>query len=304
MAALVEQVEPVDGLLDGLADGQETVVAQERSAFVAQRFGDVVALVSGQDNSFPVEDDVVLSCASSVVSFVSLRLLMETNVVEDRALQRNWIQLLAQGTKCPTIHAVRVCRAQHIRPRRMNRPMDQERRLVEHFYLAMVQNVALVVHAEEVTLTDPIEVYTKGIDPKGLWLDGVTDGDVARESFIEVVVPEDAVGEGKAAFDVFPFLIFIWEGEVRGREETDVLVSGASELFGWSGGLGGVRDLEGGGVDDPRIGEGFGSHCVSRVVQRALLLLDEGSLDEGECQAEELCGCFLKEGRIQIRSPR
>ena len=63
MAALVEEVEPADSLLDRLADGQETVVAEECSTLVAESDGDVVAFVFGEDDALAVEDDVVLvSC--------------------------------------------------------------------------------------------------------------------------------------------------------------------------------------------------------------------------------------------------
>ena len=63
MAALVEEVEPADSLLDRLADGQQTVVAEECSTLVAESDGDVVAFVFGEDDALAVEDDVVLvSC--------------------------------------------------------------------------------------------------------------------------------------------------------------------------------------------------------------------------------------------------
>lgn len=60
VAALVEQVEPVDGLLDRLTDSQEAMVAQQCSASVAECMGDIVAFVSREDDAFAVEDDVVL----------------------------------------------------------------------------------------------------------------------------------------------------------------------------------------------------------------------------------------------------
>lgn len=60
VAALVEQVEPVDGLLDRLADGQQAVVAQQRGALVAEGARDVVAFVGGEHDAFAFEDDVVL----------------------------------------------------------------------------------------------------------------------------------------------------------------------------------------------------------------------------------------------------
>lgn len=61
MATLVEEVEPIDGLFDGFADGQKAVVAEESGTLVAQCLGDVVAFIFGEDNAFAVEYDVVLT---------------------------------------------------------------------------------------------------------------------------------------------------------------------------------------------------------------------------------------------------
>lgn len=47
MARLVEQIKPIDCFFDGLADGQDAVVAQESRFLVAEGGGDVAAFILG-----------------------------------------------------------------------------------------------------------------------------------------------------------------------------------------------------------------------------------------------------------------
>lgn len=51
MAALLHAQEPEDGLLDGLADGQQTMVDEKGGFLVAEAFRDVVALFLNEDDA-------------------------------------------------------------------------------------------------------------------------------------------------------------------------------------------------------------------------------------------------------------
>lgn len=82
VAALVEQVEPADRLLDRLAHGQEAVVAEQDGALVAQGLRDVVAFVRGEDDAFAFEDYVVLGLSG--YSYVLEVGKEATYIVEDR----------------------------------------------------------------------------------------------------------------------------------------------------------------------------------------------------------------------------
>lgn len=60
MTTLVEEIEPIDGLFDGFADGEEAVVAKKSGTLVAEGLSDIVAFVFGEDDAFAVEDDMIL----------------------------------------------------------------------------------------------------------------------------------------------------------------------------------------------------------------------------------------------------
>lgn len=60
MAALVEEIEPANGLLNRFANGQQPMIAKECRAVVAESVGNVITFVFGQDDAFAFEDDVIL----------------------------------------------------------------------------------------------------------------------------------------------------------------------------------------------------------------------------------------------------
>jgi hypothetical protein len=61
VAALLGADEPEDGLLDGAAGGEQTMVLQQRELLVAQLLCDVLAFLLGEDDAIElVVDDVVL----------------------------------------------------------------------------------------------------------------------------------------------------------------------------------------------------------------------------------------------------
>lgn len=108
---------------------------------------------------------------------------------------------------------MRVCRTQDVRPRCVDGPVDQEGRLVQHFDLAVVQDVALVIDAKQIALVDAVEVDAKRIDPETVLLYGVSNSDVAGKSFVKRVVTEDAVSTGELSLDILALLVFVAELE-------------------------------------------------------------------------------------------
>ena len=101
---------------------------------------------------------------------------------------------------------------QHIRPRLMNRRVNHVRRRVEQSVLAAVDDSAGVVDEDEVGFGYEAESPAEGVHPEAVWLDGVAEGDVAGDAFVEAVFAENAEGGGEAAFEVVAFGVFVCEG--------------------------------------------------------------------------------------------
>ena len=109
----------------------------------------------------------------------------KTYIVEDARFERDGIQLLAQGTKCTTIHRVSVRRTHDVWTCGVNGTVNDERCFIQDLYSAVVENIAFVIDAKQVALVDAVEVDSKRVDPKCVWLDGISDCDVSSYTLIK-----------------------------------------------------------------------------------------------------------------------
>lgn len=55
-----------------------------------------------------------------------------------------------------------MCGTHHIRPSSMNGAMNEECSFIEYFHAAVVENVAVVVDAQEIGFIDEVEVNAEG----------------------------------------------------------------------------------------------------------------------------------------------
>jgi len=90
--------------------------------------------------------------------------------------------------------------AKHIRPRNMYSVMNPIRGGIERPYGTAIDDGAGMVDADEVGGFDEGKVEAEGVDPEGGGFDGIADGDVASNAFIETVFGEDAEGTGEFFF--------------------------------------------------------------------------------------------------------
>jgi hypothetical protein len=152
--ALFKADEPKDGGLDGATDGEEAVVLEDDGLAAAERLDDGLALVA-------LEHDAVEVVVHGQV------------VVEGAAVLRRDVDGLPERAKGPPMDRVRVRRAQHVRPRRVDRVVDRVRRRVEQPDLAALDDAAVGCDPDQVACADVRKGYAKGVDPEGVWLDRV-----------------------------------------------------------------------------------------------------------------------------------
>lgn len=152
-----------------------------------------------------------------------------------------------------------VRRTQHVRPRLMNRAMDHKRRRIQQPDLPAPNHLAIMIDMYQIAPLHERESDAERVHPEGVRIDGIADGDVAGDAFVEAVFAEDAQGGGEAALEVFALFVFV--GEFGGAGEFGHL------HFGLGFGEAGVEGEFGGGEFLVRVGGGWRGHgcCVGGV---------------------------------------
>jgi hypothetical protein len=164
-----------------VADRQQAVVAEDDRLVLAEGGGDALALLHVEDDAGVVVEDRVVA-------------------VERACVLGERQQLLAQGGERLAVEGVGVRRRLHVRPGRVHLRVDGERGLVHG--VAALDDVALVVHQEEVRRADEAEVDAERVDPEVVGQLGVPGGDVAGHPLAEAEPPEDAERGGEPLLDV------------------------------------------------------------------------------------------------------
>ena len=89
--------------------------------------------------------------------------------------------------------------------------MDHVGGRVEQSTFAAVDDLAGVVHEDEVGLVDHGESDPEWVHPEAVRLHGVTHGDVASHALVEAIFAENAEGGCEAAFEVVALLVWVVE---------------------------------------------------------------------------------------------
>ena len=113
--------------------------------------------------------------------------------------------------------------------------MNEERSAVQDLDRSVVKDLPMMVHAQQITFLDEVEIHAKWIHPECVRLDWVTHSDVACNAFVQAVVPKNAVGACQTSFDVFALFELIGELELRRRKEANLLVGSLGEVHGFGG---------------------------------------------------------------------
>lgn len=149
-----------------------------------------------------------------------------THIMERARILRDDIQLPPQRAKRPPVNTVAMRRAQHIRPRLVNRAMDHKRRRVQQPHLPTRYHRPRMVHLDQIAPLHQREGYPERVHPEGGRVHRVPDRDVPCYAFVEAVFAEDAQGGGEPPFEVFA--LFVLVGEFGGAGESGHLYFGLS----------------------------------------------------------------------------
>ena len=112
---------------------------------------------------------------------------------------------------------VAVRGAQNIRPRGVHGVVDHVGGCVQQPVFSSIDDFSFVVDLDQVAGFDQAEGQTEWVHPEGGGVDRVTESDVPGDAFVIAEFAEDAEGKGKAAFEVFSFLVLVGEGGWRGE---------------------------------------------------------------------------------------
>lgn len=134
------------------------------------------------------------------------------------------------------MNTVRVRRAHDIWPSRMDGRMDHKRRSVQHTIRPTSNDGTFMIDLDQIGRLDQGESETERIHPKGRGIDGIANGDVSRDAFVEAVFAEDAEGGSEAALEVLALFFLVIED---GRTAQCHFYFG----FGGAGFLGVLRSL-------------------------------------------------------------
>lgn len=110
-----------------------------------------------------------------------------------------------------------VRRAQHVRPRFVDRAVDHVGGCVEEAVGPAVDHGAAVVDEDEVRFCYEAEGESERVYPEAVGVDGVAERDVPGDAFVEAVFAEDAEGGGQPAFEVFTLFVLVGEGWWSGK---------------------------------------------------------------------------------------
>ena len=120
----------------------------------------------------------------------------------------------------------------------MNSAVNHKRRRVQQADLPARNHLPRMIDLDKVAALHEREGDAKGVDPEGVGVDGVADGDVSGDAFVETVFAEDAQGGGEAALEVFALFVFVGEFGGAGEFEQFDLGLGFGDA-GVEGGFGG-----------------------------------------------------------------
>jgi hypothetical protein len=125
--------------------------------------------------------------------------------VEGAGVLGQRVEQPAEGRPRLAVQRVGVGGSDDIGPGRVHCPMDAERRSVD-LPLAL-DDVALLVHHDEVADLDQAEVHAQWVHPEAVDVLGVTGGDVARHTLVEPHLGEEPERGGELLLAIQPLLV-------------------------------------------------------------------------------------------------
>lgn len=105
---------------------------------------------------------------------------------------RNNIQFPPQRTERASVDTMAMRRTQHVGPGLVNRAVNHKRRRIQQPPLTAPDNLSRMIDLDEVAAFHERERETEGVDPEGVRVDRIADGDVPRDAFVEAVFGEDS----------------------------------------------------------------------------------------------------------------
>lgn len=199
LAASFSSNEPPDTFVDGLTDGQQTVVTEDAKVAVSKSFRESGTFISVGDRTV-----VVLECR--------LLLIERTGVLRDGEERHT----LARETLAP--HTVRMRSSECIRSRMVHRRVDRKRGGIDG---PAHQDLSLGVDETQVGGFDLGEVHAVGVDPEAISHLGIADSDVPCHSLVKSIFREKSESGSEPLFSVETFLLDGVEGGGFGVDEGD-----------------------------------------------------------------------------------
>ena len=179
LAGTVHRDEPPGGFVDGVADGEQAVIAQDGGLFPAEGAGDAIAFGSFLDDPGVIIEDHVILVKRACVLGEGIEPAAERGprFAIDRMGVRGGDNVRAGGVN-PRVN----CKGSEI-----------------NFGVAF-DDFAGMIHQDQVGSANLAKVQTEGIDPKMIEALGIARCDVAGDAFIKTKFGEKTKGSGEAFF--------------------------------------------------------------------------------------------------------
>jgi hypothetical protein len=179
LARAVHGDEPPGGFVDGMADSEQAVIAEDGGFLRAEGAGDAVAFGSFlNDTGEILENDVILVKCASI-------------------LGKRIEQAAERGPRF-TVERVGVSGGDDVLAGGVDARVDGESGEID--FRAAFDDIASVIYENEIGSANLAEVHAKGIDPEMIEPLGIAGGDVAGDAFIEAEAREEAKRGGEALF--------------------------------------------------------------------------------------------------------
>jgi hypothetical protein len=214
LAGAVHGDEPPSGFINGVADGEQAVIAEDGGFLRAEGTGDAVAFGGFLDDAGVIfENDVIFVKRASVLG--------------------KRIKQAAEGGPRLTVERVSVGGGDHVRARGVYARVNGEGGEID-FRMAF-NDSASVIYKNKVGSANLAEVHAKRIHPEMIKPLGIARGDVASDAFIKAEAREEAKSGGEALLA----MAALFGGNRKNRRARDAVREGA--VGRRSGGRGWLR---------------------------------------------------------------
>ncbi len=191
LARALHADEPEARLVDGGADGEQSVVLVDGSLAGGERGGHLLAGLEVEDHGAALlRDHPVIA-------------------VERARILRDRIEGDAERCERLAVHAVAVRRGDHVGSSLVDGRVDHEGGAIDG--PGSVDDIAVVVHQQQVADADVAEAHRERVDPEVIGELRIADGDVAGNAFAEAEAAEDAQCAGESLLAVQPLVLHVRE---------------------------------------------------------------------------------------------